>query len=129
MPSAAQFTYFAAFMGAGIFFLFVAITVFLPVIILVRVVMLNCLSGDVSGGVGSTLAVQGMPRTLQAPAKFASAFTLGSALMMASFFALKGFQTQLSYMMEKERLVFSIGAQLAVLLTDLHDTSALLEPL
>jgi Got1/Sft2-like family len=47
---------------------------------------------------------------LQAPAKFASAFTLGSALMMASFFALKGFQTQLKYMMEKERLLFSIGA-------------------
>jgi len=46
----------------------------------------------------------------QAPAKFASAFTLGSALMMASFFALKGFQAQLGYMMEKERLFFSIGA-------------------
>jgi hypothetical protein len=30
--------------------------------------------------------------------------------MMASFFALKGFQTQLKYMMEKERLLFSIGA-------------------
>ena len=54
--------------------------------------------------------VQIVPCMLQAPAKFASAFTLGSALMMASFFALKGFQTQLRYMMEKERLVFSIGA-------------------
>lgn len=28
---------------------------------------------------------------------------------MASFFALKGFQAQLKYMMEKERLLFSIG--------------------
>ena len=46
-----------------------------------------------------------------APAKFASAFTLGSALIMASFFALKGFSAQLTYMLEKERLVFSIGEQ------------------
>jgi hypothetical protein len=41
MPSAAQFTYFAAFMGAGIFFLFVSLTVFLPVIILVGTVVLR----------------------------------------------------------------------------------------
>lgn len=78
MPSAAQFTYFAVFMGSGVFFVFIAVTMFLPVIIL-------------------------------APAKFASAFTLGSSLIMASFFALKGFQAQLKYMMEKERLLFSIG--------------------
>lgn len=78
MPSGSQLTYFAAFMGAGIFFVFIAISIYLPFIII-------------------------------SPAKFAAAFTLGSALMMSSFFALKGPSTQLAYMLEKERLLFSIG--------------------
>lgn len=33
MPSATQFTYFAALMGSGIFFVFVAATIYLPFII------------------------------------------------------------------------------------------------
>lgn len=37
MPSAAQFTYFAVFMGSGVFFVFIAVTMFLPVIILVSI--------------------------------------------------------------------------------------------
>lgn len=78
MPSGAQLTYFAAFMGGGLFFIFIAVSIYLPFIIL-------------------------------SPAKFAAAFTLGSALMMGSFFALKGPQAQLAYMLEKERLLFSIG--------------------
>ena len=42
--------------------------------------------------------------------RFASAFTLGSGLIMASFFALKGFRAQLAHMLDKDRLLFSIGA-------------------
>ena len=42
--------------------------------------------------------------------RFASAFTLGSGLIMASFFALKGFRPQLAHMLDKDRLLFSIGA-------------------
>ena len=78
MPSATQFTYFAAFLGGGLLALAMALFVFLPVIII-------------------------------APAKFASAFTLGSALIMGSFFALKGFKAQLAHMLDKDRLLFSIG--------------------
>lgn len=78
MPSATQFTYFAAFMGGGLLALTMALFVFLPVIII-------------------------------APAKFASAFTLGSVLIMGSFFALKGFKAQLSHMLDKDRLLFSMG--------------------
>lgn len=63
MPSAAQFTYFAAFMGAGIFFLFVAITVFLPVIILVCNVMLKCPESTVANSVTSETTQCGMPCT------------------------------------------------------------------
>ena len=77
MPSGTQFAYFGAFFGAGLLALALAVTVFLPVIII-------------------------------APAKFASAFTLGSALIMGSFFALKGFKAQLSHMLDKDRLLFSI---------------------
>lgn len=51
-----------------------------------------------------------LPVIIIAPAKFASAFTLGSALIMGSFFALKGFQAQLSHMLDKDRLLFSFGA-------------------
>ena len=78
MPSATQFTYFAAFLGGGLLALAMAVFVFLPVIII-------------------------------APAKFASAFTLGSTLIMSSFFALKGFKAQLAHMLDKDRLLFSIG--------------------
>lgn len=78
MPSGAQLTYFAALMSGGLFFIFVAISIYLPFIII-------------------------------SPTKFAAAFTLGSSLIMGSFFALKGPQAQLAYMLEKERLLFSIG--------------------
>jgi len=50
-----------------------------------------------------------LPFIIVSPAKFAAAFTLGSSLMMGSFFALRGPRAQLAYMMEKERLVFSLG--------------------
>jgi len=42
--------------------------------------------------------------------RFACAFTLGSGLIMASFFALKGFRTQATHMLDKDRLLFSMGA-------------------
>lgn len=51
-----------------------------------------------------------LPVIIIAPAKFASAFTLGSGLIMGSFFALKGFRAQLSHMLDKDRLLFSFGA-------------------
>ena len=42
--------------------------------------------------------------------RFACAFTLGSGLIMASFFALKGFRAQAAHMLDKDRLLFSMGA-------------------
>lgn len=34
MPSGAQLTYFAAFMGGGLFFIFIAVSIYLPFIII-----------------------------------------------------------------------------------------------
>mmetsp|Transcript_10588 Transcript_10588/g.30161 ORF Transcript_10588/g.30161 Transcript_10588/m.30161 type:complete len:244 (-) Transcript_10588:85-816(-) len=78
MPTTQQFTYFAAFMAGGIFFLILSFTIALPVIVI-------------------------------APAKFAFSFTMGCGLIMSAFAALKGWKAQVSHMMQKERLPFSIG--------------------
>lgn len=78
MPTGQQIAYFACFLGAGLFFLFMAFSLFLPMIIVV-------------------------------PAKFASAFSLGSVLILSAFAALRGWRQQLEHMMTKERLPFSIG--------------------
>lgn len=50
-----------------------------------------------------------LPIIVIAPAKFAFSFTLGSALIMASFTALKGFKQQMMHMISQERLPFSLG--------------------
>jgi len=78
MPTTQQFTYFAAFLGGGIFFLALAFTIALPVIVI-------------------------------APAKFAFSFTVGCALIMSAFAALKGWRAQVNHMMQRERLPFSLG--------------------
>jgi len=78
VPTTQQLTYFAAFFGAGLFFLVIAFGIALPVIVL-------------------------------APAKFAFSFTMGCGLIMSAFAALKGWKKQVSHMMEKERLPFSLG--------------------
>lgn len=57
-----------------------------------------------------------LPVIVLAPAKFALCFTIGSALMMASFISLKGWQQQLSHMMSPERLPFSLGTFLHCML-------------
>ncbi|KAL5798160.1 hypothetical protein ACOSQ2_002980 [Xanthoceras sorbifolium] len=73
VPSGKSLMYFGVFLAAGVFFIFIAFTMFLPVIVLV-------------------------------PQKFAICFTIGCALIVASFFALKGPKNQLAHMFSKERL-------------------------
>ena len=63
--------YFSMLLAAGVFFVFIAFTMFLPVIVLV-------------------------------PQKFAICFTIGCALIVGSFFALKGPRNQLAHMSSKE---------------------------
>ncbi|KAH9793833.1 Vesicle transport protein [Citrus sinensis] len=82
VPSGKSFLYFGLFLAVGIFFIFIAFTMFLPVIVLV-------------------------------PQKFAICFTIGCALTVGSFFALKGPKNQLAHMFSKERLpltLISIGS-------------------
>ena len=50
------------------------------------------------------------PKGANPDRRFACAFTLGSGLIMASFFALKGFKAQAAHMLDKDRLLFSMGA-------------------
>lgn len=71
VPSGKSFLYFGLFLAVGIFFIFIAFTMFLPVIVLV-------------------------------PQKFAICFTIGCALTVGSFFALKGPKNQLAHMFSKE---------------------------
>ncbi|KAB5527761.1 hypothetical protein DKX38_021608 [Salix brachista] len=78
VPSGQSFMYFGILLAAGVFFVFVAFTMFLPVMVLV-------------------------------PQKFAICFTIGCALIVASFFALKGPKNQLAHMFSKERLPFTLG--------------------
>lgn len=63
--------YFGLLLAAGIFFVFIAFTIFLPVIVLV-------------------------------PQKFSICFTIGCALIVGSFLALKGPKNQLAHMFSKE---------------------------
>ncbi|XVF31945.1 hypothetical protein REPUB_Repub17cG0038800 [Reevesia pubescens] len=78
VPSGKSLMYFGLLLAAGVFFIFIAFTMFLPVIVLV-------------------------------PQKFAICFTIGCALIVGSFFALKGPGNQLAHMSSKERLPFTLG--------------------
>nr|XP_043621973.1 protein transport protein SFT2-like [Erigeron canadensis] len=78
VPSGQSFVTFGALLAVGVFLVFIAITVFLPVMVLV-------------------------------PQKFAICFTIGCALIIASFFALKGYRTQFAHMTSKERLPITLG--------------------
>ncbi|XP_022758878.1 protein transport protein SFT2-like [Durio zibethinus] len=78
VPSGKSLMYFGMLLAAGVFFILIAFTMFLPVIVLV-------------------------------PQKFAICFTIGCALIVGSFFALKGPRNQLAHMSSKERLPFSLG--------------------
>lgn len=77
VPSGKSLVYFGFFLAAGFFFIFIAFTIFLPVMVL-------------------------------KPQKFAICFTIGCAFIVGSFFALKGPKSQLSHMMSKERLPFTL---------------------
>ena len=48
-----------------------------------------------------------LPLIIVAPGKFAITFTLGSALVMGGFAALRGFRQQAMHMISRERLPFS----------------------
>lgn len=63
--------YFGLLLATGVFFIFIAFTMFLPVMVLM-------------------------------PQKFALCFTIGCALIIGSFFALKGPKNQLEHMTSKE---------------------------
>ncbi|XWS75924.1 hypothetical protein CRYUN_Cryun01aG0133200 [Craigia yunnanensis] len=78
VPSGKSLMYFGLLLAAGVFFVFIAFTMFLPVIVLV-------------------------------PQKFVICFTIGCALIVGSFFALKGPRNQLVHMYSKERLPLTLG--------------------
>lgn len=78
VPSGKSFMTFGILLAVGVFLVFIAITVFLPVMVLV-------------------------------PQKFAICFTVGCALIICSFFALKGYRTQFAHMTSKERLPITLG--------------------
>ncbi|XP_042042310.1 protein transport protein SFT2-like [Salvia splendens] len=78
VPSGKSLVYFGFFLAAGFFFIFIAFTIFLPVMVL-------------------------------KPQKFAICFTIGCAFIVGSFFALRGPKNQLSHMVSKERLPFTLG--------------------
>ncbi|XP_020268252.1 protein transport protein sft2-like isoform X1 [Asparagus officinalis] len=77
VPSGKSLMYFGLLLASGIFFIFIAFTVFLPAMVLV-------------------------------PQKFAICFTLGCAMIVGSFFALKGPRNQLAHMLSKERIPFTL---------------------
>lgn len=78
VPSGRSLMYFGVFIASGVFFIFLAFTIFLPVMVL-------------------------------KPQKFAICFTIGCAFIVGAFFALKGPKDQLSHMISKERLPFTLG--------------------
>ncbi|KAL6553565.1 hypothetical protein OROGR_007407 [Orobanche gracilis] len=78
IPFGQSLLYFGIFLATGVFFIFIAFTLFLPVMVL-------------------------------KPQKFAVCFTIGCAFIVGSFFALKGPKNQLSHMLSKERLPFTLG--------------------
>lgn len=51
----------------------------------------------------------GLPTLLLSPSKFALFFTLGCCFVMSGFAALKGWRSQMSHMLQRERLPFSAG--------------------
>lgn len=77
VPSGKSLLYFGLLLATGVFFIFIAFTMFLPVMVLM-------------------------------PQKFATCFTIGCALIISSFFALKGPKNQLMHMSSKERLPFTL---------------------
>ncbi|CAL9106980.1 protein transport protein SFT2-like [Musa acuminata AAA Group] len=77
VPSGKSLMYFGLLLASGVFFVVVAFTMFLPVMVLM-------------------------------PQKFALCFTLGCALIIGSFFALKGPKNQLAHMFSMERLPFTL---------------------
>lgn len=78
VPSGKSLMYFGLLLATGVFFVFIAFTMFLPVMVLM-------------------------------PQKFALCFTIGCALIIGSFFALKGPKNQFEHMSSKERLPFTLG--------------------
>nr|DAD23718.1 TPA_asm: hypothetical protein HUJ06_025181 [Nelumbo nucifera] len=76
VPSGKSLMYFGLLLATGVFFIFIAFTMFLPVMVLM-------------------------------PQKFAICFTLGCALIIGSFFALKGPRNQLSHMSSKEAALYT----------------------
>lgn len=52
-----------------------------------------------------------LPVIILAPSKFALTFSVGSALILASLFALKGWQQMYAGMTSKERLPFTAGGR------------------
>jgi len=87
VPSGQSFVYFGILLAAGVFFVFIAFTMFLPVMVLV-------------------------------PQKFAICFTIGCALIVASFFALKGPKNQLAHMISKEVFFFLFPWPMLVLVNE-----------
>lgn len=77
VPSGKSLMYFGLLLASGVFFIFIAFTVFLPAMVLV-------------------------------PQKFAICFTLGCAMIVGSFFALKGPRNQLAHMTSRERIPFTL---------------------
>lgn len=77
VPSGKSLMYFGLLLASGVFFVVVAFTMFLPVMVLM-------------------------------PQKFALCFTLGCALIIGSFFALKGPKNQLAHMFSME--VYLLGS-------------------
>ena len=71
VPSGKSLMYFGLLLATGAFFIFIAFTMFLPVMVLM-------------------------------PQKFAICFTIGCALIIGSFFALKGPKNQFEHMSSKE---------------------------
>ncbi|KAF9209018.1 protein transport protein sft2 [Haplosporangium sp. Z 27] len=71
----------------------------------------------------------GLPLLLLKPSKFATSFTLGSILLMASFALLRGPMTHLKALISKERLPFTgayIGSMVFVLYSSLVANSYIL---
>ncbi|WVY94453.1 hypothetical protein V8G54_033541 [Vigna mungo] len=78
VPSGKALVYFGLLLASGVFFVFIAFTLFLPVMVVM-------------------------------PQKFAICFTLGCGFIIGSFFALKGPKNQLTHMMSRERLPFTLA--------------------
>ncbi|KAL8205363.1 hypothetical protein R6Q57_008914 [Mikania cordata] len=78
VPTGKSLVTFGMLLAVGVFLVFIAVTVFLPVMVLV-------------------------------PQKFAICFTIGCAIIITSFFSLKGYRAQFAHMTSKERLPITLG--------------------